>query len=241
MVPPFVGGAADGYGVAVRQHLANITRFPHYFLLTGNVYHLWFLSSLLQGICLVWLCLRFWKLRGAVLVGGAFYAAVLLGGYAGTRIGFSTNFDMKIGPFTSALFVALGACLAQRQKFSIAPGLALVAIGLVGHLSEGYWLRHAFSRPLIQNDYLIGTIPYSVGLVWLALARPTSGQGLAGIGAASLGIYVLHVYVIECLRLLPLKGMIVYLPWIFVGIVLAVTWAVVYVLGKVRGLRAFLR
>ena len=80
VVPPFVGGAADGYGVAVRQHLANITRFPHYFLLTGNVYHLWFLSSLLQGICLVWLCLRFWKLRGAVLVGGAFYAAVLLGG-----------------------------------------------------------------------------------------------------------------------------------------------------------------
>lgn len=242
IVPPYVGGAPQGNGAVLLQHLENILRHPRYFLFTGYVYHLWFLSSLLQGITVVWLCLRFWNVRGALLVGGVFYAVALLGAsYAGTRAGFQTPFDMKNGPFTSTLWVALGVWLAQRRKFPIVPGLGLMGLGLACHLAEAFWLRHAFQRPLMDNNFLIGTIPYALGLVWLALAQPTRGRVLAGLGTASLGIYVLHVYVIECLRRLPLEGTFLQWSWVFAVAVLAITWAVVLGLGKVRGLQMFLR
>lgn len=173
MVPPYVGGAPQGNWVALRQHLENILRYPHHFLLTGDVYQLWFLSSLLQGIGVVWVCLRFWNGRGALL--GA--------SYAGTRAGFQTHFDMKNGPFSSTLFVALG--------------------------------------------------------VWLTLAQPARGRVLAGIGVGSFGIYVLHVCVIECLLRLPVEGTFLQSPGVFAGVVLAMTWAAILLLGRVRGLRAF--
>ncbi len=242
VIPPYVSGAPQGNWPALLLHLELILRHPHSFLISGFVYHLWFLSSLLQGIGLVWLCLRFWNARGALLVGGVLYAVALLGAsYAGMRAGFHVHFDMKSGPFTSTLWVALGVWLASRRKFSLAAGLFLTSAGLACHLAEALWLRHEFLRPLAQNDFLIGTIPYAVGLVWLALARPSYGRMLAGIGAGSLGMYALHVYVIECLRRLPLEGTRLCAPWFFAGGVFMITWVVVLLLARVRWLRPFLR
>ncbi len=80
IVPPFIGGAPDAISLKIREHLEALIRYPHTFFLTGFVYHLWFLSSLLQAAVVVWVCLRFGNLRIALVLGAVCYCLALAGG-----------------------------------------------------------------------------------------------------------------------------------------------------------------
>ncbi len=198
VVPPFIGGSPHGIGSAILGHLANIARYPHSFLLTGFVYHLWFLSSMLQAAGIVWVSLRLGDLRIALALGFVLYCIALLGGsYSQTAFGFHTHFDMKNGPFVSTLFFALGAWIEERRpNVPLLAGALLLWIGLMTHLAEGLFLRHQFARPIMSNQYLLGTPLYAAGVIFVALARPNSAWRVASaIGACSLGIYVFHPYV----------------------------------------------
>lgn len=244
VVPPFVSGAPRGIGAAIIDHLTNIVRYPHWFLMSGFVYHLWFLSALLQGAVLVWLALRFANLSVALWLGGILYCVALLGDpYSQTALGIQTpspSFDMKAGPLVSTLFFAIGAWLADRgRNASLATGAILMGGGLVLHLAEVICLEHVFGRPIVSNNCVVGTVPYAVGMMLMALARPNIGGWAAEIGAYSLGIFTLHPYVIEVLRLLPFGPTLSDYPPLFAGLVLMITFLVIRRLSKIRWFRSF--
>lgn len=110
ILPPFVDGGDWS------SHLQAILHYPHSFILTGNVYHLWFLSSLLQGLLVLWVFLWLDHYRYGLVFGALLYTVALVAGtYSMTPLGFPISFDMKNGPFFSTLFVFLGALLAQGK------------------------------------------------------------------------------------------------------------------------------
>ena len=241
VIPPFVGGAPAGIKAAVLEHLLNIVKYPHSFLLTwGNVYHLWFLSSLLQAAAIVWICLRLWNLRAALLIGALFYGLALMGGpYSEVFFGFHLNANK--GPLVSTLFFAIGAWLADRRP-TFPPFLAgvLLGSGLWLHLAEASFLHGAYGRPLTSNAYLLGTIPYAVGVMLLALSFPRLGLGVARLGTYSLGIYAFHVYIIEILLGLPIGRTLANSPLLFCCVVFGITLGVVVPLSKIAWARPFI-
>ncbi len=150
---------------------------------------------------------------------------------------------MKTGPFVSTLFFAIGAWLENRRpNVSLAMGVLLLVSGLLTHLGEAVILHLAYARPIMSYSYLAGTVPYSVGIMLVALARPNSGSVIVGmIGASSLGIFVFHPYVIEVLLRLPISHNFVNYPFFFSGLVLAITFAGIFLLGKIPGLRLLIK
>jgi surface polysaccharide O-acyltransferase-like enzyme len=242
VIPPFIGGSPHGIGPAILGHLANIARYPHSFLLTGFVYHLWFLSSMLQAAGIVWVSLRLGDLRIALALGFVLYCVALLGGsYSQTAFGFHTHFDMKNGPFVSTLFFALGAWIEERRpNIPLLAGALLLWIGLIAHLVEGVFLLDKFARPIINNQYLLGTPLYAVGVMFVALARPNFAWGVAtAIGVYSLGVYAFHPYVIEVLLRLPFGHVFSSEPLLLSLLVLAIAFATMSLLGRIRWLRPF--
>ena len=204
VAPPFISGAPEGALVAINQHLWAIVRYPHSFLLTGFAYHLWFLSSLGQALLILWFCLRILDLRAALLAGAGLYSIALLGGpYAQTFIGFHSHFNLRNGPFFSALFVAIGAWLAKRGfRCSSRDAVMVLCAGLLLHASEVYFLYFRYGQPIRNHDFVCGTVPFAVGAMLWALSLPDFAGpfGLARLGTYSLGIYAIHPYVIEVLQ-----------------------------------------
>jgi len=242
VIPPFVGGAPNGIGPEVLHHLLNMIRYPHHLLLTGYVYHLWFLSSLIQVTAIVWIAMRFGGIHIALLVGGLLYGVALLGGpYSQTLFGFHTHFDMKNGPFVGTLFFALGAWLEPRRRnVPLAVGIVLLGIGLLTYLSEAAYLQSTFAQPMISNNYLLGSIPFSLGTVLIALARPNLGGIAAEVGVYSLGLYALHAYVIEVLMRLPYGRAFSDFPFLFSLLVFALSFAAIRLLSRIRWMRALI-
>jgi fucose 4-O-acetylase-like acetyltransferase len=241
VVPPFVDGSPHGIGSAMLMHLMNIARYPHFFLRTGNVYHLWFLSSMLQAAGVVWVALRLGDLRIALLLGTVFYCVALLGGsYCQTAFGFHTHFDMMTGPFVSTLFFAIGAWLAERrQSIPLAVGAALLGGGLLTCLAEEVLLHYKFAQPIVNIGCLFGTVPYVVGTMVMTLARPNCGTVMAKVGVYSLGLYTFHPYVIEVLLRLPFGRAFFSFPLLFAPLVLVFTFAAIGLLSKIRWMRPF--
>jgi surface polysaccharide O-acyltransferase-like enzyme len=240
-VPPFIWNTGDSYGPAVAGRLREILRFPHHYVLTGAVYHLWFLSSLAEAVIIVWFGLRFRLLHATTLAAAGLYAVGLLAGpYTKTQVGFDLGFDTKTGPFASTLLVALGAQFAGRRHFSATAGWALVGIGYLLHFTEAVLVQQTTGRPLSDNNFFFGTGLIGIGCLELALAYPTAGARFAGLGIWSLGVYALHPYFIEVLRrVYPSAGLLASL--IAAGVIYSVAVLAVMLLAQVRPLRMFVR
>jgi surface polysaccharide O-acyltransferase-like enzyme len=100
-VPPFVGNPPS-HLEQVGVHLVNMVRYPQHFLMTGGVYHLWFLSSLGQALFILALFLRWRLLNLALLTGIVLYAIGLLSGsYAVTRSESISIFIRGTGRFSA--------------------------------------------------------------------------------------------------------------------------------------------
>jgi hypothetical protein len=74
-------------------------------------------------------------------------------------------------------------------------GLVLTGLGLSVQLLEGFLLWHLYDRPLTANNFLLGTIPFGLGISLLALSLSDIGSNMriAAIGQYTLGIYCVHV------------------------------------------------
>lgn len=173
------------------------------FLLTGGKYHLWFFPALILALLLL-ACFIHFRLQAFMLVlGGLLYLVSLLGkAYSTTPIGFHTGvFDMRSGPFVSMLFVSLGWWVSQQRNLITRNALALVVIGIVLRITEG-WILHDRYGVSYGEQYLIGTVPLSLGLFILFLKHPDFGARtwLPKIGLMTLGVYAVHVFVLDNLK-----------------------------------------
>jgi hypothetical protein len=79
--------------------------------------------------------------------------------------------------------------------------LLLAAGGYALLVTESLWLWITFGSDPTRHSFLIGTIPFGLGMAALALARPNLGSALPAwrLGSATLGVYAAHLLVIDLL------------------------------------------
>lgn len=233
IIPPLIGGGNQW------TRLQQIFRFPHSFLLTGNVYHLWFLSSLLQAIILLWIALRMNRMSAGLVLGALLFVVCLYGGtYSMTPLGHPIANDLKSGPLMSTLFVFLGAHLAQGQ-FIVRKhqALALAVSGFIMCLAEAWFLTINYQIKFQGQSVMIGIIPLSLGLMNLALHDCFSTKFLPFLGRYSLGLYVVHPWIIEILKKIDIQFLKI-TPLLFLIFTTAASLLLTWILSKTPYIRA---
>jgi surface polysaccharide O-acyltransferase-like enzyme len=190
---------------------------PVRFLFEGTRVHLWFLVSL---ILTVWLY-ALWPLRkkpnSFLVAGGILYVfGLLAGSYRVTPFGFDIHFDTRNGVFFGTLFFALGIAFRHRMprvNRMTASGMAL--IGLAIFCLEAYYLRIRWKISPVDHDYLLGSIPFGVGIALLAFAQQDSriDRFVGPYGRYTLGIYTIHMIFVDLLQ--PLGSYVQPIVWQF--------------------------
>jgi len=239
IVPPYITFGRSAALQTLGGHFHQILADPIRFLLTGNAYHLWFLSSLVQGICLLWLFRSYANVKiglafGALLLGVALvadpYGALLL----------HHAWRLQAGPFLSTFFIMLGAHFAE-SKVTGKPAAAglLIGGGLLLHWMEVLFLQRYGGTPFYQQKLVFGTVLYAVGIFLLFLSHPAWGRGsaLAKCGTVSLGIYAIHPYVMECLHRLVSFVPIIANGAVAVPAIFILSLAIALLFARVPGIR----
>ncbi|HEX9594371.1 MAG TPA: acyltransferase [bacterium] len=189
-------GLHDGLLRNARGNLVDALAHPVQLLLVGTAPHLWFLPSLMMGIVILAAAIALGRERWLPPLAVALYLVGLLAGsYSVVPIGFSLHTQSIHGPFFSTLFVAIGWWLARHDvRTTVGVALAVAAGGLFLHFAEVGLLYRLYRVPLDLHNYVVGTIPFAIGTMLLALARPGLGAAspLPAIGRLALGIYVAH-------------------------------------------------
>ncbi|MGL5976562.1 MAG: acyltransferase family protein, partial [Aeromonas sobria] len=168
--------------------------------LVGGMIHLWFLPALIMAVTLLALCHRLGRPALALWLGLGLYLLALLGGsYAKPLLGAEWPLLTRNGPFFSLLFVALGATLRQRQWQPTArSSWGLLTVGMAIYALEVIGLYLLDSVPLTRHDFLLGSLPWALGLFGLLLANPEWGKGswLERQAPKVLGLYCLHMMLV---------------------------------------------
>lgn len=174
----------------------------------GRGFHLWFLFSLcLCVVVIAPLLAKEWR-RAIVAIGALTFAIGLLAGPYSPAVcggyGQCVPFNPRNGVTFGLLFVALGVALragwfeAWRSK-----GLWIAALGVSLSFVEVYALKSTFGISLTQHDFVLGTVPFALGLalffLGLDLKRGRLAKLVDFLGPISLGVYVVHVMVLEML------------------------------------------
>lgn len=210
--------------VPYRQQLASKARSllssPFVLLFEGAKVHLWFLPSLGLGVVLLALLTGMGKTVRPLCFGAAllFVIGLLGGSYDVTPLGLDLPFTTRDGPFLSTICLAIGFLLAARGRAPLSPGQALlvIAAGLTLHAAESWALWRYWAVPMLQHNYLIGTVIAAAGLLQFALAAPNFGRksNLHSLGKYTLGIYLCHYLFVDILT--PLTYLFELHLWQFV-------------------------
>lgn len=193
----------------------------------GGMIHLWFLPALMLAVLILALCQQARLPRLALLLGVLLYGLALLGGsYGPPLLGGECALLTRNGPFFSLLFVALGAELrlrawqpdARRCTLLMAAGMGLYALEAAG-------LLHFAAVPLNRHDFLLGSLPWALGLFGLLLANPGWGRGswLERQAPKVLGLYCLHMMLVVWLMIFGPQGKQVWWELLKVPALLALT------------------
>lgn len=191
---PFVWKAANALELAAHHPLA--------FLFKSTSVHLWFLPALALASLLLALAIRFRQLGIFLALGAGLYGAGLASdAYQptpwGHRLGLDIAPPLVLGLLYPSLFVGLGGWLSQHDRYPAGLGWGLAIGGLLLQVAESLVLHQAYGTPLAAAGYLVGTVPFSAGLMMLGLSCRcgSSPRVLNALAGATLGIYLLHVWV----------------------------------------------
>lgn len=175
----------------------HLTSNPATFLFKSTSMHLWFLPALAIAAFALALAVRFDKKWAFILLGTCLYLVGMLSDAYG-KTGWGPRIDhlLVLGLFYGPLFVALGWALAKHSRPKLVHAVLLTISGFALQCLEALWLLHVHGVPLISPGYLIGTVPFGMGMMMLGLALPSSphGKTLSRLASLTLGIYLIHVW-----------------------------------------------
>ena len=176
----------------------------------GGMIHLWFLPALMLAVLLQALCHRIGLPRLALVLGGLLYLLALLGGsYGQPLLGGEWALLTRNGPFFSSIFVALGAELRARHwRPDTRRSALLLGVGMGIYALEAWGLLYFADVPLNRHDFLLGSLPWGLGLFGLLLANPGWGSGswLERQAPRVLGLYCLHMMLVVWLMIFGPQG-----------------------------------
>lgn len=162
----------------------------------GTYYHLWFLSAMFLGL-FVFYTLRVLNLRKITPLLVILIVGILI---------FDAYFP-RYRPFADLTrylqcfpFIYLGFIYRWKSwNLNLFSSVMLMVLGFVLMNLEALFLYMVFEKPPHVYGFLIGLVPFSVGIFALAWRLPDSRltRTCAKYGVAySLGIYVFHPYII---------------------------------------------
>jgi surface polysaccharide O-acyltransferase-like enzyme len=168
------------------------------FIFLGDASHLWFISSLLFGYLFVSFCYRN---NATILLAVISVISVLIVLYAGSYYvlfdaGFNIVFNMP-RHWLSVPFLYLGFLFFQKGRPGWQTSAALLVFGVVLQVIEARFLA-GYGMPAYKHQFLIGSIPFGIGVAGLALSdlkylqHPLLGRWGSEY---SLGIYVFHPWI----------------------------------------------
>lgn len=193
----------------------------------GGMIHLWFLPALMVAVLILGLCQQVRLPRLALLLGALLYSLALIGGSYGPLLpGGEWALLTRNGPFFSLLFVALGAELRLRAWQPDARRCALMMMAGMGlYALEAAGLLRVAAVPLARHDFLLGSLPWALGLFGLLLANPAWGKGswLERQAPKVLGLYCLHMMLVVWLMIFGPQGKQVWWELLKVPALLALT------------------
>jgi len=140
-----------------------------YFIYFGNFVHLWFIPSLIFGYLMIAFCLNF-NLRGLLIVLSilAIVSALLAGPYS--------IVDLKLPPdmttasvWLSIPFLYIGSVLRRRGPPPWWVAVLLIVFGAALQIFEARFLYDKFGSSPYEHEFLIGTLPFGIGMAALAL------------------------------------------------------------------------
>lgn len=184
-------------------------------------YQLWFLTSLIWSIIILFIIYRLKKVN--VLFTFSFILNIIgLFGQSYSmffKLPFSTRDAVFFGLFYTTLgfFFALHSQLIKSLKINTAIYLYLYFVFSCLQVMEGYILEKKLSGS--HGEYFISTIFLTVFLFSFALNSSQLGKGMliTKIGSNALGIYIIHVFFIKIMdmgiNILGLKSMTENLIW----------------------------
>lgn len=180
---------------------ALLTENPVRLLFEGTQIHLWFLASLFLTVWLFALWPNAKKSITFLALGGGLFVIGLLGGpYRFSTFGLDLHFNTRDGIFFSTLFFGIGAWFhASKPNISKSTSMWIYLAGMAAFSIECILLwSHNRLNPL-HNDYVLGSIPYGIGLFLIAYRfEATRLDRLAAPFAVYvIGMYVSHMLVID--------------------------------------------
>lgn len=159
-------------------------------------FHLWFLSSLLFSLIIIYIIKpKYYKML-FIIAGLAYLVGVLAKSYAATPIGITLHINTRNFIFFSLLPVFLGVYSGfYKLQFTMRQSVLMAIVGFAGHYLEAYVLRTYFNTDIM--DYGFTTFLMGYGLFNIALNEPAVLQHeyLVRTGQYSLGIYCIHILV----------------------------------------------
>lgn len=175
---------------------------PTQLLLEGTEKHLWFLPALICALALSYVSLQLEAEAGVILLLAAvlYVFGLLVGPYTATPVGITFPVNPRNGPFFATLPFILGWYFFRSQRrVSLSMALFMTLGGFALHLIESFLLWQLYGVPPAQSDYLVGTLPYGVGVALLAFSRPSFGAnlGFTRFGRYALGLYAVHYFFVD--------------------------------------------
>ena len=172
-------------------------KFSQRLILTGTESHLWFLPSLIFGLLFCWYMmntLKLFKFLPAIFLLSLF---PFLFYYYAVGTSFQRYVDLEFARFfLSVSFLSLGLFLAHNEiKLTLNRGLGLIIIAVIIMVLEVIYFRKHDPIDLWGFQFLINTIPLSVGVFFISF-HGYKNSYLANLGRTySLGIYLYHPFV----------------------------------------------
>jgi surface polysaccharide O-acyltransferase-like enzyme len=162
-----------------------------HFLINGTYFHLWYLDSLLMGLLVIRLTDRSHRRRLLPVVAViTLLVSLLFSSYWTRDTAFFGRYLMVVP------FLWFGMLLSSRMP-SMRQSIALTLLGISIKALEG-WVQHTqFNRELWECPFLIGTVPFAVGMFGIAanLGNSPVVESLGRLGGRYAGgMYITHVY-----------------------------------------------
>ena len=166
-----------------------------YFIYFGNFVHLWFLPSLIFGYLIIAFCYNF-NLKGLLIVLSilAVITTLLSGSYAVIDLGMPLDLAAA-SVWLSIPFLYIGFLFYKKGHPAWWVSCLLIIFGAGLQVFEARFLANKFGSSPYEHEFLLGTIPFGIGMAGLALSdlKFLKYSIFSNWGRDySLGIYLIH-------------------------------------------------
>ena len=170
----------------------------------GSGGHLWFLTTLIVTVWIFALFALKKKTGGFMYLGIIMYIfGLLCGPYKFLSLGLDLYRKPAYFVIFSILFFSIGVAFHNKlPRISKKMALGITFLGLAIYCSEAYFIWHQWALSPLRNDFLVGTIPFGVGVFLLAFKQADSNLDnlLGPYGKFIIGVYLSHMIFIDILK-----------------------------------------